>query len=362
MSNKLKNKHVKNRTTIGDYLSVVPCTVNNISIYTLDTWKRIQGGDEESYYNMECPGELLTFLYGICREQDIISTDKNGNEVIHKGIPDTLEIRPVVIDEEYYEYLNKAKLEDTQQHRLQYITSFSDENAKRLLKKNRLNWALTVFTIPICVIMESPFSEETFFSLDKEKEQMTNILETVYGKGNVYVPGYICHANYLKDCEDDLLQQAYTYFHDGVETTIGKYKRQLNNRTANIAFYFVPFIVKHELNTPRVSLAQLMNDVSIEDEYKLNSDSIFFQGYDDINSVEYDPDYHHCKFSFERSGLDSLIKSAFTSPYHAEIVPMWDFTEDCESLIEYATTCIIQTAKTAENAQVLLNNHLIIKK
>lgn len=359
MSNKLKSKRIKKQPmTLGDQLALVPCDHIDSTRYTFDSWRRSQEDSIESYKNIQCPEDFLTYMLDTCTSYGILHEGKDGLLYPHRGLSENFAIRPVVIDNEYYEYLTRTQKEDNTQSRTEYMNSVSDTNVLRLLKKHHLNWTLTLFAIPVMIVSETPFPSEMSLSLEDKKSEITNILSGIYGLGNVYVPGYICHTNYIAECEDAILDEAYTYFHEGTRTSIGKYKIQpSNNEKANLTFYFIPIVVKHEFNSPRITLSQLINNDDMGDDYKIDPLYICFEDeFDDVSAV-FDPEIQHCKFSFKKSGLDELIKKAFPAAYQVEVLPFWEYIENCAGIIADYVIDIQKAMDEKLKTQNLLNNY-----
>lgn len=362
MSNKLKRKRNKT-TTFGDYLAANLGDHLDSTRYTFDAWKRSQENSMESYKDTQHPEDFMSFAYNMCVSCDILREGNDGFAHPHKGISENFTIRPIVIDDEYYEYLKINNKEDNTQSRSEYMNTISDTNAMRLLKKNHLNWTLIPFAIPVMVASKTPFPKEMSYSLGDKRAEMTMILESVYGMGNVYVPGYICHTNYIDECEDTIVDEAYTYFFEGTRTTIGKYRIQPNNSDdANLTFYFIPFVVKHEFKSPRISLAQLIGDEPIEDAYKMFSILIDFKDIAEDDPDSFCPEIQHCRFSFKETELDKIIESAFPSTYNVKVIPYWDVLNNCAEIIEDYIDSIKTAMQVKVRTQNLLNNHSIIKK
>ena len=165
-------------------------------------------------------------------------------------------LRYCVIDEEYYEQLEKNGLEDSIEHQQAYSNGLSNEESFRLFKKNGFDkqYCPALISIGIMYDMQSedmPGHDETGYSFDVDtSKQIEHCLEEVFGAGNVYVPGYILEPEEATGAWHRLMVMGQHYFENNSSRIFyGKWEEQKNypkSAKDNIVYLqmYVPIVFK----------------------------------------------------------------------------------------------------------------------
>lgn len=234
--------------------------VSNISIcrYTWETWKRCHGDHHSSYRKWEkqnLPNDLFTFIHSIIEE--LIS-----QKLI---IQDDTNLKVVTIDEEYFAWLEQNKKDNKIESQQEYAKQVSPEEAFRLLKKNQMETSYSLVSLPVAAFYENGIKEETSYKLSFNlKQNLLNYFEQIFGKGTVYLPGYVVSGEELYNNQAMFLGMAQSYFEEDMNVQLGKWDTQLHEACSCPLFelYFIPFAVKNVADKAHYTIAELEEPVS----------------------------------------------------------------------------------------------------
>lgn len=222
---------------------VSPPPKANCSHYTLFSWMESQHGNRENYIRMQYPYDLDGFMLMALRLFGADITEDGPD--FGQYSQDTI-LRIIVIDEEYYAWLENTFRDDTEENRLKYMETVSDEDADRLLKKNHLNATYTVCVMPFLILYENGVPPLTRWEMSEDtKNVILSCLTRVFGEGNVYLPGIYGKADDLYNRKDRTLQQAVNYFTHGLREYQYRDCNQKHKGYATVATAGIPFVVRY---------------------------------------------------------------------------------------------------------------------
>ena len=167
-----------------------------------------------------------------------------------------------VIDEEYEKWAERNGAERCVDTMEEYAVFKSHEELLKLLKKHEYNMTYEVNAIPLVYFRKNLFSGPTELRLKKaEISYLKEYLESIFGKGNVYVPGYVMKPEDYIHMDMILAADAKRYFDTGKKTFSQKYAQQkYPSRGVNNGTLMVPFVLKHEENRAGFTYSELTSD------------------------------------------------------------------------------------------------------
>lgn len=80
----------------------------------------------------------------------------------------------------------------------------------------------------------------------EKKRKYVKTMEEHYGKGNVYLPGYVIHPSVAAEKENVILGMAEAFFEDNVSVRLGILEEQEVSPDANLVILFIPFVIRRE--------------------------------------------------------------------------------------------------------------------
>lgn len=351
----LKSRPKDIASTIEEMKKVMPpASEMNTTHYTLDSWKKSQGGNRENYMEAQQPYNFAAYLD---RTLDLLGVKDKDLEKVDYGVltPDA-SIKVIVIDDEYYGWLRKNRKEDTEGNRLAYMNTVSDEDADRLLHKNHLDVTYTACVIPVIVLYDNGVPPITRWELSKNtKDIIHNCLIRVFGESDVYFPGTVGKIDDVFKKEERLLEQAARYFDEGVTPKNYRDTEQKHKGACNAAIAAIPFVVRyvHSAISPvnvilekegpfRQNLyPDLVDFLDNEDfdEYENDADNVDdFAADDQIDEICLnDDDDHMAEVSFEDEGIPAAIhadigREGVNAITFGEWIVLWTIPEFVEAM------------------------------
>ena len=257
--------------------------VFNIIRYTLKSWMKIYpSSDENNWAAVNYPENIYHFLDNAI----------NAIETEMELYPDDT-IRVVTIDEDYFEYLKENNLVDNQEVRTQYATEypFTDTDLLKKIKENDMLRAYTLLTIPVIYLSEEVNNKSTNYLLTQEqKEKLTQYLEKIHGKGNIYVYGNFIGIDHIIEDESRIIANGNLHFKKGINFELFDYKKQRYAGPINLAFLGIPFLAKVPINKcvfKMSELTEIFNDCKYNPEYVSNLTSEEFSIYN-IKAINFE--------------------------------------------------------------------------
>lgn len=239
-----------------------PMKMINCTHYTLDSWIRSQGGNRENYMARQTPYSLADFQDSTL-EQCGVSVTEDG-EVDYGSFSRDAIFRTVVIDEEYYAWLEKTGKVDEEPNRIAYINSVSDADADRLLHKNRLDVTYTICVIPVVVFYDLGTPPLTRWELSQNtKNLIFACLSRIFGEANVYFPGIIGKTDDIFNAQEEILEQTARYFNEGVMAKQYKNTEQRHKGVSNAAMGAIPFVIRYVHESASIPIREIVEEEEV---------------------------------------------------------------------------------------------------
>ena len=294
---------------------VVPVKKMLLTHYALDIWKEIQKGNEENYQISQSPYDLYFFIFSR------LSMQEEAGQFSIEDADEDFAIKTVVIDEEYKEWLKKENKNDSPKNRMAYCTEISDEDADRLLRKNRLDVTYTLCGFPIILSFGKEAPHHISSSLSgKTVQEMYSVLGKYFGEENVFVPGIICTEEVFLEDEDEILKMADCFYREK-PFDISHYKEQVFPNDDENQIVICPFVVQHRVNSATIPLTDVITRTADNDEesFRLDPTDIVF---DDLPEDEgYEISRH---FAMSKTNLYERFSDDFSHVLAIpQIYPGW---------------------------------------
>lgn len=250
---------------------------------------------------------------------------------------DAFTVKSVVIDESFEEWIQKNNKKLSIGNLNEYMLQISKEEADILLKKYCFNLNLTLCAFPVVLIDKNHDIDVTNYKFSEEDtKNLQNKLESVYGEGNVWVPGIVTPVYDLCDCQKYLINKAFEYFSGKEKIRLSSaYDVQENLTYENYFALCVPFVVKNEFNSSVYDFNDI-SDVGVIDE--LESITYF------VDQVNFLTEYEACEeeesledsFSITSSGFGEIIAKTILAGEGQQVVMLngWDEWDAVMDMIE----------------------------
>ena len=178
---------------------------------------------------------------------------------------DGTQFRCVAVDEEYDAWLEGSGKEDNAQALNEYMSGLSEEDATRLLKKNKLDRDYRLLYIPFVAACspdkDGKFPKRATLVLDKGCcEEIAAYLGMVYPKAQVWVPGYLLTADRANSDGNRLYGMAEAFFSQGVRVKLGILEDQDSSGESQFLPLLMPFILKYQVNSAFATIGELTED------------------------------------------------------------------------------------------------------
>lgn len=161
------------------------------------------------------------------------------------------------LDGKYFDFLNQNKLKHSRRSQTKYINSFDDEYFNERFKENGLNEDYEVFCIPFFLVNEE-INKESEIKLNNETTlAVLNYLEKIYGKDNVYFPGYVMTQRYCYDHTKKIVEAGEIYFKTGNMIRYIDWESQTYDKAIRIKSLTLPFCIKRTYESNKINLADL---------------------------------------------------------------------------------------------------------
>ena len=287
----------------------MPLKQMNITRYTKDVWFETNpDSTEEEFEQIASPYNPYDFISNMLENTQDVNFD------------DIAIIRLITLGQEYLDWIKKHGLKNTEESRIKYINELSLQDADRVMKKYRYDRVLTLscFFVSLASVNYSVLPRKTMFQLKKEdKERITEILEEVYGEGNVYVPGCIVKPDVYTMQKDRFAEMAIDYFENGKEPNIDRWKEQKFLPGTNMSAVVVPVFLWDMIDTCMISVEQ----------YAYESDQTMY--YNNELSDEIIQSQQEC------TEIGMIIRSCFSNRYEPIIYEALVEMEFVPEMYEY---------------------------
>ena len=251
-----------------------------------------------------------------------------GDIIIDSRFNKDTRVKSVVIDDFFENWIKEKKIEPSIKAVNEYMAQITDDEATKLLKKNHLNMNLSLCSLPF-VIMGDTSIEDKHYKLTQEcAKEIQDIIEDVYGAGNVWIPGIVTTIDDLDCKKTDVLNKACRYFAGKDDIVFNdKYSTQTNKNKTRFFTLCIPIVIKNEFESCVYTIDELYNEKGIKEmknitysvnkvrflsEYEskskqnktINVDNMTFEEY--VFSLD-----TNVEFSMTESGLRTILADAF---------------------------------------------------
>ena len=204
--------------------------------YSLDAWLKtypeLSINDWEEY---NCPDNYIDFFAGIIFENKEIEDLVYGNK--------DFALIQVIIDDQYFEWLERENKENTPENRILYGVSLTKEERIELIKKNHMDRAYTTLCIALSCIDENPKKEYKFKLSKKTRKELTNYLGKIFGKNKVYVPGYVLQQRDFVNIDYMFTNMTKVYVENNYVHENTELDSQENEEKHNLLELCIPVII-----------------------------------------------------------------------------------------------------------------------
>lgn len=208
--------------------------------YTKEAWLRCYPeSNENEWEEVQQPYSVSDFL-------------KKQFEILeYKGFcTDHIEeIHIITLDEEYFDWLEKEGLENTEDSRKLYRVPEKDSD--RLMRKHRMDRDYKVMFLPVSTFLKGNVKE--YVLSQNTAGKIREYLRNVYGKGNVWFPGYVLNCQNLLFDISKFQRIGVTCMEEKKKISLGEYESaEVKNAASenwdetfiNPTLTLLPFLVK----------------------------------------------------------------------------------------------------------------------
>lgn len=165
-------------------------------------------------------------------------------------------LRIVVIDEQYLNWLEQTGREHGEDSLIKYASTLSDAALSELIKKNNFDINLEVGMLSMVWETAKPTRKLGAMELpDFVQADMLKYLEAFFGKGNVFLPGWVGTPSLLMKYAAQIKAAAYEYFYIDEKSIANPFQHQrpkMSNR-GNYYRLSIPFGVRWIRSSPYIS-------------------------------------------------------------------------------------------------------------
>lgn len=181
---------------------------------------------------------------------------------IEHDVSEDAEIMPVVIGAEYIKWLKENKMRDSRESKICYASGMTDAEIMSLARKNEMDMDFRLFLIPAAVL--SPCMDLYNFSLKKPaKDELMKYLESIYGKGSIYIPGCIVDIETAVREKRDFIRYAQIWHSCGTDCTNINWAVQYRGNDTEVMLLCIPYVFIYRHEKPSQSVNSMKNNVFI---------------------------------------------------------------------------------------------------
>ena len=263
---KKKKKEQLNPKDVVVQKIMAPDKINTFR-YTYEPWKKANPNKTQlDYEKVICPNNLFDFL------TKTIILFKQKFE-----LSPNVTFAIVPIDDAYYKWLDDEKKIDNDVNKNLYINSLSDEEIFERMKVNEWDEEYEIVGIPVYAInAKLEERRKTFYKIEDEvKSDLNSFLENIYGKGNIYIPGYMLTQNDFFKGERDFIQMAKLHFKKNTNVRFTDWEEQrYSNKVALIYPLVIPFAIRRNYTSARLNFDNLLCDVRFSPLVSITKDGL----------------------------------------------------------------------------------------
>lgn len=157
-------------------------------------------------------------------------------------------IRKVIIDDEYFTWLESEKIKNTSENRIQYANRLSDEEVLRIWKKNDMEAATLIRVLPFIIASKKVLPVSNINLSEALVANIQNILALSTGlkQEQLYIHQQLlsvhsCNEDFL---EGDFYEKAHNIFTTGLRNRLANVLPIETQTNQTLIFRFLPIAVK----------------------------------------------------------------------------------------------------------------------
>lgn len=160
----------------------------------------------------------------------------------------------IVVDDEYFKWLEQNGLENTNKAKDKYMQSVSETQAYRLMQKHNWDTDYVLMGIPVYV---NNFDRTYKLPIEVNNE-LLKYLSKIHGDGNVFLPRYMFKAADCETCAPELLKMGKKYFAGGVAGRKKEWNVQkFTDTDSNVLI--IPFVVRRKYDSAVFGIKNIAN-------------------------------------------------------------------------------------------------------
>lgn len=230
---------------------------NSVAVYnayrvTKDVWMALYPDSSLEEWSIEngdfCLRTYVSkILSGIMKEM--------GKTKIDPKLLKRIALRVVVIDGQYLDWLMETGREHCGDSLSAYAFTLSDEALAELIKKNGFDINLEIGMLSMIWETAKPDRKLGAMELsDFVQADMLKYLEGFFGKGNVFLPGWVGTPSLLMKYVSQIGTAAYKYFYEGEKSAENPFQHQRPRMSDRGNYYrlSIPFGVRWICSSPYI--------------------------------------------------------------------------------------------------------------
>lgn len=140
-----------------------------------------------------------------------------------------------------------------------------DSLTMKILKDGKFDEYYDLFAIPVVTYGEKNESvTKTEYKIrDDMIDKIKDLLSEAYETDDIFVPGYVAGVKEISNGKTKILNLAADYFQKGIRSYFGFFDEQsLKNGTDEVDMYFIPFVIRHKLESPEFLIDNVLSNIS----------------------------------------------------------------------------------------------------
>lgn len=210
-------KRRKKEPTLADHINESNISHLNFSRYTYKSWKKCYPeSNREEYEDRQVPWDCMEFLQDIYEQAEL-----------YKVFDQDITIRQILIDEDYFSWLEKTGKENSEQARLEYINNIADpkKSAEQIAKK-KLDTAFYAYLIPLTgIVHKTSFNAKiSWETANMVREYIKELIGDT--RFSVWVSPYIFNPYEIEENFDRICNIAEVWVNEGKKIVIREFETQ----------------------------------------------------------------------------------------------------------------------------------------
>jgi hypothetical protein len=167
-------------------------------------------------------------------------------------------LRRVVIDEEYFSWIKKKKLENTMENRLLYMEAISDGDMERLWDKHNLRYLTFIQYLPVSMVTEKVLPVQNLDISPTLEKELKEVIRKVENTSSVFIHPQLMRADRLDEkFENKFFEKSNLYFTMKMKEKMVIKPMLLEQKKINMDIRFIPFSV-YKIENPLLTKKELI--------------------------------------------------------------------------------------------------------